>query len=180
MAARYGGDPNSIDWRHFGRLAGFTNRKPQYVDEAGRYPFTKIDESTTKAGNYVNSASIRSLIAAGVQRLKQEKREQADAQNRPLAVRRARGAHADDLLQPAEFYQQELAGLMKRFGTQLDLSLADWTIGKGMAEQGYDAEHVMAAILEASPDLASRKSGHVENYINRTVNILYGQTSTER
>ena len=115
-----------------------------------------------------------------MQRLKQEKREQADAQNRLLAVRRARGAHADDLLQPAEFYQRELAGLMKRFGTQLDLSLADWTIGKRMAEQGYDAEHVMAAILEASPDLASRKSGHVEDYINRTVNKLYGQISTER
>ena len=44
MAARYGGDPNSIDWRHFGRLAGFTNRKPQYVDKAERYPFVKIDE----------------------------------------------------------------------------------------------------------------------------------------
>ena len=39
MAARYGGGPKSIDWRHFGRLAGFTNRKPQYADKAGRYPF---------------------------------------------------------------------------------------------------------------------------------------------
>ena len=68
---------------------------------------------------------------------------------------------------------------MKRFGPQLDLSLADWTIGKRMAEQGYDAEHVMAAILEASPDLVSRKSGHVEDYINRTVNKLYGQIGTD-
>ena len=76
MAARYGGGPNSIDWRHFGRLAGFTNRKPLYVDKAGRYPFIRIDESTTKAGNYVNSAPIRTLIAAGVQRLNQEKHEQ--------------------------------------------------------------------------------------------------------
>ena len=68
---------------------------------------------------------------------------------------------------------------MKRFGPQIDLSLADWTIGKRMVEQGYDAEHVMA-ILEASTDLSSRKSGHVEDYINRTVNKLYGQIGTER
>ena len=88
--------------------------------------------------------------------------------------------HAGDLLQPAEFCQRELAGLMKRFGPQIDLSLADWTIGQRMAEQGYDAEHVRAAILEASPDLTSRKSGHVEDYINRTVNKLYGQIGAER
>ena len=50
------------------------------MDKAGRYPFISIDESTTKAGNYVNSAPIRTLITAGVQRLKQEKHEQADAQ----------------------------------------------------------------------------------------------------
>src|SRR5262249_3349667 len=28
LAARYGADPASADWRHLGRLAGFTNRKP--------------------------------------------------------------------------------------------------------------------------------------------------------
>ena len=68
---------------------------------------------------------------------------------------------------------------MKRFGPQIDLSLADWTIGKRMAEQGDNAEHVMAATLAASPDLASRKSGHVEDHINRTVNKLYGQVGAE-
>ena len=28
LARRFGGDPSSADWRHFGRLAGFTNQKP--------------------------------------------------------------------------------------------------------------------------------------------------------
>ena len=28
LAERFGGDPSSADWRHFGRLAGFTNPKP--------------------------------------------------------------------------------------------------------------------------------------------------------
>jgi hypothetical protein len=29
LAKRFGGDLSSADWRHFGRLAGFTNRKPE-------------------------------------------------------------------------------------------------------------------------------------------------------
>ena len=29
LARRFGGDPSSADWRHFGRLAGFTNQKPK-------------------------------------------------------------------------------------------------------------------------------------------------------
>ena len=28
LVERFGGDPSSADWRHFGRLAGFTNPKP--------------------------------------------------------------------------------------------------------------------------------------------------------
>jgi len=28
LAERYGGDPRAAAWRHYGRLAGFTNRKP--------------------------------------------------------------------------------------------------------------------------------------------------------
>lgn len=38
LAERYGGDPGSADWRHFGRLAGFTNPKPsrRLVEASGQ------------------------------------------------------------------------------------------------------------------------------------------------
>jgi hypothetical protein len=42
LAERFGGDPGAADWRHFGRLAGFTNRKPQYRQASGLYPFVQI------------------------------------------------------------------------------------------------------------------------------------------
>jgi hypothetical protein len=42
LADRFGGDPGAADWRHFGRLAGFTNRKPQYRRANGLYPFVQI------------------------------------------------------------------------------------------------------------------------------------------
>jgi hypothetical protein len=46
IALQYGGDPGSADWRHFGRLAGFTNRKPQYQQANGHYPFVRLREAT--------------------------------------------------------------------------------------------------------------------------------------
>lgn len=41
LARTYGGDPASTDWRHLGRLAGFTNQKPQRRC-AGYAPWVKI------------------------------------------------------------------------------------------------------------------------------------------
>jgi hypothetical protein len=44
LAQRFGGDPGAADWRHFGRLAGFTNRKPAYLQPNGLYPFVTVAE----------------------------------------------------------------------------------------------------------------------------------------
>jgi hypothetical protein len=45
LAQRFGGDQSSADWRHFGRLAGFTNRKPKYLQEDGTYPYVRLREA---------------------------------------------------------------------------------------------------------------------------------------
>jgi hypothetical protein len=44
LARRFGGDPSSADWRHFGRLAGFTNQKPHRRLVNGLAPFVKLHE----------------------------------------------------------------------------------------------------------------------------------------
>ncbi len=49
LARRFLGDPASADWRHFGRLAGFTNRKEKYRKENGLYPFVVLHEATGRA-----------------------------------------------------------------------------------------------------------------------------------
>src|SRR5882762_11518025 len=46
LARRFLGDPASADWRHYGRLAGFTNRKEKYRKENGLYPFVLLHEAT--------------------------------------------------------------------------------------------------------------------------------------
>ena len=35
LAEKFGGDRGAADWRHFGRLAGFTNRKEKYRSQSG-------------------------------------------------------------------------------------------------------------------------------------------------
>ncbi|MGH7836862.1 MAG: DNA-primase RepB domain-containing protein [Candidatus Binataceae bacterium] len=44
LARRFGGDPSSADWRHFGRLAGFTNQKLRRRLANGYQPFVKLRE----------------------------------------------------------------------------------------------------------------------------------------
>jgi RepB DNA-primase from phage plasmid len=46
LAERYGGDPGSADWRHFGRLAGFTNPKPSRRLASGLQPFARLLEAS--------------------------------------------------------------------------------------------------------------------------------------
>src|SRR5208282_2148317 len=46
LAERYGGDLGSADWRHFGRLAGFTNPKPNRCLESGLQPFARLLEAS--------------------------------------------------------------------------------------------------------------------------------------
>src|SRR4029077_7963734 len=42
LARRYGADLASADWRHLGRLAGFTNRKPTRLQPNGYAPWVKL------------------------------------------------------------------------------------------------------------------------------------------
>ena len=44
LARRFGGDSSSADWRHFGRLAGFTNQKPKRRLSHGLQPFVRLHE----------------------------------------------------------------------------------------------------------------------------------------
>src|ERR1700737_2682083 len=46
LAERFGGDLSSADWRHFGRLAGFTNPKPERQLPSGMRPFARLLSAT--------------------------------------------------------------------------------------------------------------------------------------
>ena len=46
LAEKFGGDRGAADWRHFGRLVGFSNRKAKYLNAStGLYPFVRLIEA---------------------------------------------------------------------------------------------------------------------------------------
>jgi len=61
LVGRFGGDPSSADWRHFGRLAGFTNQKPTRRLDNGFAPFVKLHEWSgrvySKADEFIQHVS---------------------------------------------------------------------------------------------------------------------------
>ena len=69
LANEFGGDLGSADWRHFGRLAGFTNRKDKYRQPDGHFPYVLLLEASgspyAKAKGFVADveAKTRSEIA---------------------------------------------------------------------------------------------------------------------
>jgi hypothetical protein len=73
LAEKFGGDTGAADWRHFGRLAGFTNRKAKYMDvQTGLYPFVRLVEAPgqvyTKAGEFLRDVHSRMEMEAAERR----------------------------------------------------------------------------------------------------------------
>jgi RepB DNA-primase from phage plasmid len=153
LAQRFGGDPGAADWRHFGRLAGFTNRKSNRRQDNGLYPFVHLIEWTgivySRAGEFVaqlrkevvNQAEARALLREQLGRLRNTARESP------------RLTIDDFRLSPK--YQGD--------GNRIDLAYAIYALSHNVPE-----EEIRAAI--GSRDL--RKKGlerRQRDYINRTL-----------
>lgn len=152
LAKTYEGDPNSADYRHFGRLAGFTNRKPIHRDVRGRAPFVLAHDCK---GN----ACSRGDELLTIQPL------DVSAKRRLTAIPSTRQPKQDGAL----FYREQLAFYQAQYGSSLDVSRADWAIVGKMIDHGYQAGEIIAILDAESPQIDERKRGHVQDYIERTV-----------
>lgn len=171
LAKHYGGDPNSADSRHYGRLAGFTNRKDKHTTRAGYQPWVLLRESKGKT-----ATAGPALVQQAGQQIEQAQRQQEKA--RRLASlelpERQLSRHRRTAL---DEYRSEMAGLVKRFGD--DLSKCDFIAAQKLASRGRSAEEIGKAMAEASPALAERKPGHEADYIERTVSKVMGLPSVQ-
>lgn len=164
IAAHYCGDTDSADWRHYGRLAGFTNRKPKHIQDNGRHPFVLLSEANGKP-----CAKAAELVSYALEKL--EERRALQAQRRALATSRARSGGLRDA---CDYYKSQLAGLMARYGGAMDCSRADWMIVTKMITLGYSEDAIKQAMEAHSPALDSRQ-GHMEKYIAVTLANALGK-----
>lgn len=160
LAQRYGGDSNSADSRHYGRLAGFTNQKPEHTQE-GRQPYVLAHGCEGRTASAAPAYLARIGQARDTAQAEEERQKRLKALQGPQM---GYGAH-----DPLREYQKQAKRLLKRFGANADLSRMDWMIATDMAKSGrFTAQDIERGIRECSPNVESRKAGHIEDYARRT------------
>jgi len=164
LAHAYGGDPASTDWRHLGRLAGFTNQKPARRAANGYAPWVKL-------------VYARAGLAPQADALLQSAR--AAAQLRPLAPRVAAsltssaGGQAPFPTVAAAQASAIYRGCMQRWRIadrfpQPDWSIVDLWVARYLLSQGAPATRVETILRLASP-LFPRGHYHPDDYLRRTL-----------
>jgi hypothetical protein len=164
LARAYGGDPASTDWRHLGRLAGFTNQKPARRTPGGYAPWVKL--LYTCAGLAPQAGTLlESLQTAGSTSL------------RPLAVSRSRPPSTLDQAAPpvltAAEAQDIYHGCMRRWHIrerypQPDWSIVDLWVARHLLAQGTPDHRVQAILRLASPHFP-RLHSNPADYLRRTI-----------
>lgn len=147
LARRFGGDPSSADWRHFGRLAGFTNPKPSRRLQSGMQPFARLHEATGKV--YTQALDFVRTLRAEMERKTGEFQTAEGEGAKERGLRRLMEFHGD-----------------AHYGG--DLHRADMAWAKHAAGHGLTVEEIRDTILGAR-DL-SHKGGlkRQREYAERT------------
>lgn len=162
LAKHYGGDMNSADSRHYGRLAGFTNQKPKHTRD-GRQPYVLAHDCPGKAATAAPERLERIRHGLGVVEAKKERQTRLEALDGYKSP--GHGWMSD----PGHEYRKQAQRLMQRYGKEADFSRLDWMIATDMAKSGrFSVDGIAKAIEQHSPQVGSRKAGHVEDYAKRT------------
>lgn len=158
LAAAYEGDLASTDWRHLGRLAGFTNQKPARRTSDGYAPWVKV-------------VSVHGGLAAQAETLLQSARASAS----PTLTLTSRSTAPFDV--PAtiaasvasELYQacMERWHIRQRF-PQPDWSVVDCWVARHLLRQRWAPAQVREILRLASPHFP-RRHGDPDDYLHRTV-----------
>jgi hypothetical protein len=153
LSVKFGGDRGAADWRHFGRLAGFTNRKAKNVDvSTGLYPFVRLIEA--RGSVYPEAERFLTGVKDEVERQRAEKERLRDqitkvASALPKHLKTIDGFRAD-----ARYGGD---------GNRIDLAYAVYALSHG-------AGAIEVAAMIRSRDLSHKGSDRRQNeYVERTI-----------
>lgn len=164
LAHAYDGDPASADWRHLGRLAGFTNQKPERRTPSGYPPWVKILHA--RAGMATNAelllqSATPSLMPPPV----------------PAPIDGNCLQYPDDAVVPAPITQPQAIRIyhscMRRWHIterfpQPDWSIVDLWVARELLSRGALPDQVRAVLQLGSPRFP-RRHGNPQDYLRRTL-----------
>lgn len=165
LARAYGGDLASADGRHLGRLAGFTNQKPERRTPRGYAPWVKV-------------VYARAGLAPAAEALLQSIRARPQPSWRPRqGMDPASRSSASSVLEATHLAAAEATvmyrGCLERWHIlerfpQPDWSIVDLWVARYWLAQGTPAAQVQAILRLASPHFP-RRHGDPEDYLRRTI-----------
>jgi hypothetical protein len=160
LAHRFNADPSSASWCHYGRLAGFTNRKAKYKDpKTGYFPFVRLQEHS--GVQYDRAELFVAQVRAAILKEEEEFRKKEEAARH---VRWTSTSNNQRRLTISDFrHRPDYGG----DGNRIDLAYANWALDHGVPEHEVRAEI-------ATRDL--RKKGGQRGqkaYLDRTIKAAY-------
>jgi hypothetical protein len=161
LARRFGGDLGAADWRHFGRLAGLTNRKEKYKDaESGLYPFVLLREASGAAYPEAPGflAGVESII-----------RRQQEDEARRGAMFKGRAPAETTLKSIEEFRSDPRYG---GDGTRIDLAYAIYALSHGMGMDQVGAVLRMRDLAHKGNE--RRQSDYIERTTRKALDAVQG------
>jgi hypothetical protein len=164
LADLYGGDPASTDWRHLGRLAGFTNQKPQRRNGRGYSPWVKVLHT------HVGLAAQGAALLQAAERCLGSPSRLAQSPGLTLPTVPHTIAAGSTATKPtAKIYARWLHRLqiLERF-PQPDWSIVDKWIAKELLLRGTPAPQIATILRGGSPGFP-RQHSHPDDYLRRTL-----------
>lgn len=157
LAHLYGGDGASTDWRHLGRLAGFTNQKPTRRTLGGYAPWARLVHA--RAGLAPRGESL-------VESIRQSIPPSASRLSIDWITTDPYPASAAEAVMIYRSCMQRWQ-IRERF-PQPDWSIVDLWVARHLLSSGRPAVYVQAILRLASPHFP-RRHGNPDDYLRRTV-----------
>lgn len=161
LAAKFHGDLGSADWRHFGRLAGFTNRKEKYRHRDGRFPYVLLREST--GSTYAKAAGFLADVEAKMlDEIAEAERKRKLCLKRPRSTRKR--------LKDIDHFRSD-----PKYGgahSRSDLAYAVYSLDHDIPESQVRASIASQALSYlGSP---ARQQDYIERIVQKAVKFLHG------
>ena len=161
LAKDFGGDIGAADWRHFGRLAGFTNRKLRHRDSDGLFPFVKLCEAS---GALYDGAET--LISRAELQLADEKQRRAKIHRAAVSDCPPRALKSIEQFRVNPIYAGD--------DTRIDLAYAIYALSHG-ASVGQIEETIRTRDLSHKGG-ERRQADYLARTITKAINLVQGES----
>lgn len=163
LARTYGGDRASTDWRHLGRLAGFTNQKPQRRTRNGYAPWVKVVHTYFGLARQADQL-LQSAAASLFGPARPTPRCSDRVSCSQLGAAQAIAADQATAIYQTWMHRWQIA---ERFAPP-DWSIVDLWIARALLAQGWPPDQVQTILRLGSPQFP-RRHGNPDDYLRRTV-----------